>query len=184
MTARDRILDAVEGLIGQGGFRAVSIASAAASAGVSRQTVYANFGSLEDLIAEAVTGVSTRAMGDIAEQLEEITDPGAHIVELIVAARAAFRDNPALTVLTFPESGNPVFEAHMVDNALPIVDAFLAPLFERAPQLMGNQTEIKEVVLRTGLSVLMFASEATRSDADLRGYLTRTLLPAIGLAHP
>ena len=181
MTARDRILDAVEELIGTGGFKAVSIASAASAAGVSRQTVYANFGTLEDLVSEAVTGVSTRALGEIAERIESVTDAGEYAVELIVAARAAFRDTPALAVLIFPDVGNPMFEADMVDNALPIVDAFVAPLFERAPQLLERQQDVEEVLLRTGISVLMFTSDAIRSDADLRGYLTRTLLPAMGL---
>ena len=181
MTARDRILTAVEDLIGSGGFKAVSIASAAHAAGVSRQTVYANFGTLEDLVSEAVTGVSTRALAKIAEQIDSIEDPGEYVVELIVAARAAFRDTPALAVLIFPETGNPMFEADMVDNALPIVDAFIAPLFERAPNLRERQQDVEEMVLRTGLSILMFASAATRSDADLRAYLTRTLLPALKL---
>jgi AcrR family transcriptional regulator len=181
MTARDRILEAVEELIGTSGFKAVSIASAAAAAGVSRPTVYANFGTLEDLVSEAATVVSTRALGGIAEQIEEITDAGEYVVELIVAARAAFRDTPALAVMMFPESGNPVFEADMVDNALPIVEAFVAPLFDRAPQLRKRQSDVEEVLLRTGLSVLMFTSDAIRADADLRGYLTRTLLPALGL---
>jgi AcrR family transcriptional regulator len=181
MTARDRILAAVEDLIGSGGFKAVSIASAAGAAGVSRQTVYANFGTLEDLVAEAVTGVSTRALRGIAEQIDEITDPGTYAVELVVAARAAFRDTPALAVLVFPESGNPMFGADMMANALPIVEAFAAPLFERAPQLTERQNDALEVLLRTGLGVLLFDSDAIRSDADLRGYLTRTLLPALGL---
>lgn len=181
MTARDRILTAVEELIGSGGFKAVSIASAAHAAGVSRQTVYANFGTLEDLVSETVTAVSTRALAGIAEQIDAVTDPGEFVVELLVAARAAFRDTPALAVLVFPETGNPMFEADMIDNALPIVDAFIAPLFERAPQLRERQQDVEEIVLRTGLSVLMFASEATRSDADLRAYLTRTLLPGLGL---
>ncbi|MBA3745074.1 TetR family transcriptional regulator [Sporichthya sp.] len=182
MTARDRILAAVEELIGQGGFKAVSIASAAGAAGVSRQTVYANFGTLEDLVAEAVTEVSTRALGEIAEQIDAVTDAGAYAVELIVAARAAFRDTPALAILVFPESGNPMFEADMMTNALPIVEAFVAPLFERAPHLMERQGDVVEVLLRTGLGVLLFNSDAIRSDADLRGFLTRTLLPAMGLA--
>lgn len=181
MTARDRILAAVEDLIGTGGFKAVSIASAANAAGVSRQTVYANFGTLEDLVTEAVTQVSSRALLGISERIEAIADPGEYIVELIVAARATFRDTPALAVLVFPETGNPVFDADMMANALPMVEALVAPLFERAPQLEQRQGDVVEVLLRTGLSILMFDSDAIRDDADLRGYLTRTLLPAIGL---
>jgi AcrR family transcriptional regulator len=181
VAARDRILDAVEALIGRGGFKAVSIASVAAEAGVSRQTVYANFGTLEDLVSEAVTGVSTRVLGGIGDRLETITDPGEYVVELLVSARASFRDTPALAVLVFPETGNPMFQADMFATALPLVEVFLVPLFERGPQLLERRADVLELLLRTGLSVLMFDSDAIRSDADLRGYLTRTLLPGLGL---
>lgn len=181
MAARDRILDAVEALIGRGGFKAVSIASVAAEAGVSRQTVYANFGTLEDLVSEAVTGVSTRVLTEIGERLDSVTDPGEYAVELLVSARATFRATPALAVLVFPETGNPMFQADMFATALPLAEAFLAPLFDRGPQLRERREDVLELLLRTGLSVLMFDSEALRTDADLRGYLTRTLLPALGL---
>jgi hypothetical protein len=47
--------------------------------------------------------------------------------------------------------------------------------------LRERREDVLELLLRTGLSVLMFDSDALRTDADLRGYLTRTLLPALGL---
>lgn len=184
MTARQRILDAVEALIGTGGFRAVSVASAAAAAGVSRQTVYANFGTLQDLITEVVTEVSTRTLVEIGERIDSIADPGEYVVELIVAARDQFRRTPALAVLVFPDSGNPLFDVDMFANATPMAERFVAPLFERAPQLADRQADVVEVLLRTGMSVQMFDSDLIRSDAGLRGYLTRTLLPALGLKSP
>ena len=119
MTARDRILDAVEELIGQGGLRAVSIASAAAGAGVSRQTVYDQFGTREDLIAESITVMSGRALGEIVERIEPIEDPGEYVVELLVWGRAAFRQTPALAVLLFPETGNPIFDTEVLAEAAP-----------------------------------------------------------------
>jgi AcrR family transcriptional regulator len=181
VTVRHKILDAVETLIGTGGFRAVSIASAAAAAGVSRQSVYSHFGTREELLAESITATSTRALTVIADQIESLTDPGAYAVELLVAARAQFRSVPALAVLLFPETGNPIFDADMFAQATPIAGLYVAPLFERAPHLAEREADVVEVLLRAGLSVLMFDSDAVRTDADLRGYLTRTMLPALGL---
>lgn len=181
VTARRRILDGVESLIGQGGLKAVSIAAAAAAAGVSRQTVYAHFSTREDLIAEAITEFSTRALGEIGERIEVLTDPGEYLVELIVSARAQFRRTPALALLLFPETDNPMFDAEMMAEATPFGALFLAPFFERAPGLEHRRADVVETMLRIGLSVLTFDSDLIRSDADLRGYLTRTLLPAVGL---
>ena len=70
VTARERTLDAVEKLIADGGLRAVSIASVASAAGVSRQTVYTLFGTREELIAESITQMSGRVLADIIERLE------------------------------------------------------------------------------------------------------------------
>ena len=182
MPARDRILDAVEELIGQGGLRAVSIASAAVTAGVSRQTVYAQFGTREDLIAESITVMSGRALGELVERIEPIDDAGEYVVELLVSGRAAFRQIPALAVLLFPETGNPIFDTEVLAEAAPFAETFVGPLFERAPELEERRAEVIETLLRFGMSVLTFDSDLVRTDADLRGYLTRTLLPALGLA--
>ncbi|HUR75039.1 MAG TPA: TetR family transcriptional regulator [Sporichthya sp.] len=181
MTARDRILDAVEELIGEGGLRAVSIASAAAGAGVSRQTVYAQFGTREELIAESITVMSGRALGEIVERIDPIDDPGEYVVELLVSGRAAFRATPALAVLLFPETGNPIFGAEVLAEAAPFAETFVGPLFERAPTLEKRRADVIETLLRFGMSVLTFDSDLIRTDAGLRGYLTRTLLPALGL---
>ncbi len=181
MAARERILDAVEDLIGEGGLRAVSIASAAAAAGVSRQTVYAQFGTREDLIAESITVMSARALGGIIERIEPIADPGEYVVELLVSGRRTFRQIPALAVLLFPETGNPIFDTEVLAEAAPFAETFVGPLFERAPELEQRRADVIETLLRFGMSVLTFDSDLIRSDDDLRGYLTRTLLPALGL---
>jgi AcrR family transcriptional regulator len=181
VTARAKILDAVETLIAEGGLRAVSIASVAAAAGVSRQTVYAQFGTREDLISESIQEMSARALGEIIERLEAVADPGEYVVELLVSGRAAFRARPALAVLMFPETGNPIFDSEVLAQAAPFAEAFVGPLFEKAPALEKHRAEAIETLLRFGLSVLTFDSDLIRTDAGLRTYLTRTLLPAMGL---
>lgn len=181
VSARTKILGAVETLIAEGGLRAVSIASVAAGAGVSRQTVYAHFGTREDLIAEAIQGLSARVLADLVERLEQIADPGEYAVELLVSGRAAFRDTPALAVLLFPEVDNPIFDSEVLAQAVPFAEAFVGPLFDKAPALEQHRAEAVETLLRFGLSVLAFDSDLIRTDEGLRGYLTRTLLPAMGL---
>lgn len=181
VTARERTLVAVETLIAEGGLRAVTIASVAAAAGVSRQTVYTLFGTREQLISESITQMSSRALSDIIERLETVADPGDYAVELLVAGRRAFRQSPALAVLLFPETGNPIFDTEVLAEAAPFAEAFVGPLFERAPALAERRADVIETLLRFGMSVLMFDSDLIRTDTQLHAYLTRTLLPALGL---
>lgn len=181
MSARERTLEAVEKLIADGGLRAVSIASVAAAAGVSRQTVYTLFGTREELISESITQLSSRVLVEIVERLEAIDDPGEYVVELLVAGRNAFRGSPALAVLLFPETGNPMFDSEVLAAAAPFAEAFVGPLFERAPALEDHRAEVVETLLRFGMSVLTFDSDLIRTDAGLRHYLRRTLLPALGI---
>ncbi|GAA0608512.1 TetR/AcrR family transcriptional regulator [Sporichthya brevicatena] len=182
VSARERVLEAVEGLIAEGGLRAVNIASVAAAAGVSRQTVYAQFGTREEMISESIAVMSSRALGEIIEHLESIEDPGEYVVELLVAGRAAFRDTPALAVLLFPDTDNPIFDSEVLAGAVPFAEAFVGPLFERAPHLQERRADVMETLLRFGLSVLTLDSDLIRTDEDLRGYLNRVLRPALGLS--
>jgi AcrR family transcriptional regulator len=181
VTARQRILNAVETLIAEGGLRAVSIASVAATSGVSRQTVYAQFGTREDLIAESITTMSGRVLGELIERLETIAEPAEYLVELLVSGRRAFRQTPALAVLLFADRENPMFGAEVLAEAAPFAETFVGPLFDRAPQLEERRADVIETLLRFGMSVLTFDSDLIRTDEGLRSYLARTLLPAIGL---
>jgi hypothetical protein len=74
-----------------------------------------------------------------------------------------------------------MFDTEVLAEAAPFAEAFVGPLFERAPELEEHRAEVIETLLRFGMSVLTFDSDLIRTDAGLRGYLTRTLLPALGL---
>jgi AcrR family transcriptional regulator len=163
------------------GFDAVNMVAVAAEAGVSRQTVYTNFGSREELLSQAVARVNEQLLGRIDERLAGTADAAAYVVEFFVAARSEFRRHRLLARLMFPDGGSPVFEAEMFARATPIAERFMAPLFERAPELAERRDDVVEVLIRMSLSVLMFDSAAVHTDDDLRGFLRRVLVPALGL---
>jgi hypothetical protein len=74
-----------------------------------------------------------------------------------------------------------MFDTEVLAEAAPFAEAFVGPLFERAPALEKHRAEVVETLLRFGMSVLTFDSDLIRTDAKLRAYLQRALLPAIGL---
>lgn len=179
--SRKKILDATLGLIASAGFEGVNIAAVAAAAGVTRQTVYSIFGSREDLVSQATAGLLVQVLGDIRARVERAGSPVEYVVELIVAGRAAIRDEPVLGALLHAERGNPLFDPGMIARAKPIAHELLSPIIERDPALAPRADDIVEIALRLGLSVVIFDDEAVHTDDDLRRFLTRWLRPAMTL---
>ncbi|KHL10730.1 UNVERIFIED_CONTAM: TetR family transcriptional regulator [Mumia flava] len=181
MRSKPAILAATVSLIEAGGFDAVTISAVAKEAGVTRQTVYSNVGTLEDLVSEAMIGVATESLAEVREVTAATRTARAFVVELIVASRRVVRERPVLARLLVPDAGNPVFDRDMMARALPVARATLAPITERSPGLVRHLDEIAEVVVRLALSVLMFDSAAVRSDEDLRSFLERWLGESVTL---
>lgn len=180
MRSRQKILDATLGLIGSGGFEAVNIAAVANAAGVSRQTVYSIFGTLEDLMSQAIAGVAIDVLGTIRSRLDAIADsPVDYVAELIVSGRALIRDDPVLATLMRAGQGNPLFDTGMMTRARPIARELLSPLADRNPDVQANLDDIIEIALRVGLSVVFFDDDSVHSDDALRTFLHRWLGPAM-----
>ncbi|MFD3810012.1 TetR/AcrR family transcriptional regulator [Rhodococcus sp. NPDC058639] len=184
MRSRNKILHATVALIGEVGFEGVTIAGAAHTAGVSRQTVYSIFGSREELVSQAVAGVAVEALAGIHTCLRHIETPADYVVELIVASRTVVRDNAILGALLRSERENPVFDNGMVARAKPVARTLFAPLVARHPEVESQLEDIIEISLFLGLSVVLFDDEAVHSDDELRRFLTRWLGPALSHTRP
>jgi AcrR family transcriptional regulator len=177
--ARDRILDAATAIMERSGFQAVNMAAVAAEAGVSRQTVYAHFGSRDELLSQAITRVVGEVMADIDARIARTADAVEYAVELMVAVRQQFRRHSLLGTLLFPEGGSPLFDDALLARAHPASANLLRPLVEREPRLADRYDDVVELLVRIGVSILLFDSDAVRSDEDLRGFLRRTLVPVL-----
>ncbi|MFC9786695.1 TetR/AcrR family transcriptional regulator [Rhodococcus sp. NPDC127528] len=179
MRSRKKILNATLELIESAGYGGVTVAAVAQGAGVTRQTVYSIFGTREELVSQAVSGLVVQVLGDIRARLDAADSAFEYVAELIVAGRAAVRDHPVLTTLLEAEHGNPLFDAGMIARARPIARELLSPLGERVPNLQPSLDDVVEIALRLGISVILFEDEAVRTDGDLRAFLARWLQPAM-----
>lgn len=179
MRSRDKILDATLGLIGEAGFAAVNIAAIAAAAKVSRQTVYSIFGSRDEVVSQALSGLLMRVLGELRRSLDAADTPCGYVVELIVSGRTALRTDPVLATLLETDLHNPLFDATMMQRARPIARELLAPMAALDPAAGEHLDDIVDIGLHLGLSVVMFDDPAHRSDAELRAFLTRWLAPAM-----
>ncbi|MCX4095895.1 TetR/AcrR family transcriptional regulator [Nocardia sp. alder85J] len=179
MRSRSKILDATLELIRSGGFEVVNIAAVAHAAGVTRQTVYSNFGTREDLVSQALIVLVLRALADIRAKLAPVHDIPGYMIELFVALRAAVRDDPVLARLLGAETNNPLFDPMMITRAKPVARELLMPVLELDPGLESDLDDIIQIVVRLGLSVVVFDDEDIRSDDDLRRFVARWVVPAL-----
>ncbi len=72
--SREKILGAAEHVFLRNGFLGASMDTVAENAGVSKQTVYAHFGSKEALFIEVVEEMTGGAAREIGEDVEEVLD--------------------------------------------------------------------------------------------------------------
>ncbi len=182
VSTREVIIRALHGLVVADGFAAVNVSSVAAAAGVSRQTVYSIFGTREAMVSEAVQSVVLEALQGVFAELDATGTTSAYVVELVVAGRREVSRQPVLTALLGAERGNPLFDEGMMGRARPLVAGLLEPLRARDPGLQDDKAfdALVEVVTRLGMSVVLFDSDATRGDDDLRRFMTRWIEPALG----
>lgn len=177
--SQQKILSATVRLIETGGFEAVNMAAIAHEAGVSRQTVYSNFGSREEVVSKAMADLTVEALSGINARLLAVNSACEYVVEFIVAARAAVRAHPVLATLLLTERGDPVFSMEMMDRAKPVAHGFLSPIVERNLATSEELDDILEISVRLGLSVIAFDSHSIHGDENLRSFLTRWLQPAM-----
>lgn len=179
MRSRKKIVDATLELIGRDGFEGITIASVAQAAGVTRQTVYTNFGSREEVVSQAMAGRLTEVATEIQRELTSAANPCEYLVELIVACRGAVRDDPVLTALLRSEVGNPLFDEGAIDRARVVAGVLLQPLGDLFPDVVDRLGDFAEIAVHLGLSVVCFDDAALRDDDALRVFLTRWLAPAM-----
>jgi AcrR family transcriptional regulator len=127
---RDRLLDAAEAEVERCGWRDTRMIDIARAVGVSRQTVYNEFGTKQGLLEELVLRLTEHYLRDVAEQLEAhdtFTDAVAAAVEYSLN-RAA--DEPLLKALLTIESG-------AADALLPLMMTPTGPVLETISEMLG-----------------------------------------------
>lgn len=180
MRSKQKIVDATLGLIADSGFEGVTIAAVARAAGVTRQTVYSIFTTREDMISEAMVSLVVDVLGGIRAKADQAESPTEFVVETIVAARNLIRQEPVLNSLLRSGNANPLFDADMMDRSTPVVRQFLDGYIERNPGFDSAMFDgIEAILVRTGLSVILFDDASIRQDDGLRRYLRTWLVPVL-----
>ena len=155
VSARERLLDAAYAEIVSGGWVEGRMVDIAASAGVSRQTLYNVFGSKEGLLQAVLVREADALLDHVAVLLEQDTGDPAHAVSR--TTRYVLRvvgDNPLLhAVLTGDHELLPVLTIRSAPLLDLLGERIATMLGERCPDIDPSVTEaVADVNLRLLLS--------------------------------
>jgi AcrR family transcriptional regulator len=179
---REEVLDAATAAVGNGGWPALRMQAIADQVGVSRRTLYNEFGT-KALLAEAlVLRVTRRILDDVEAHLLAAPDlVSGWEASVLSALRTAQSDPVLLTVLTGSASGE--FLPLLTTHGTPVIEYATAHMTDAAmrrwPELPVRQTTLAaEASVRLAISLIIRPGEtiegAARDVAELAtGYLGR-----------
>jgi AcrR family transcriptional regulator len=192
-SGRERTLDAAESCLRRFGLAKTTIEDVAQASGLSRATIYRQFGNRDGLLLAMATRDAERTAVDAELFLQRFDDVGSWLVEGILFCLREIPKRPVLSQFLVPhELGAASRMVLTSDRMLAIGAEILRPMFEPARRagLLQQNLELDsliEWVLRILMSYLAVPGPPSRSEEDLRQLLGGMLLPAAlasGGAHP
>jgi AcrR family transcriptional regulator len=180
--ARERLLDAAVRCIERSGIPGANVAAVAAEAGVSRPTVYRYFEDQQSLLDATLVHAARELTERLGARLRELREPAEMAVEAVCFVVREIPREPVLGAMwreTVLDAGalTSVTRRTVLEWSRHAVD----DLVRAAGWSREAADEAVEVMLRMLISLLA-APEPRRSDAALRAFLMRRLVPALDLA--
>jgi AcrR family transcriptional regulator len=179
--ARERLLEVAALCVARDGIAGTGIAHVALEAGVSRPTVYRYFKDREELIRSVLLQAGLRLANEVQEHIRAFEGPGEKIVAATLFTLRAIRENPVLRQVWQPTT----FDANVLQGftqpaSITFTRVALAEIIEATGWDEEEAAESMEFMLRMIISLLA-TPEPRRTDDELREFLRRRLVPALGL---
>ncbi|MBX7450715.1 TetR family transcriptional regulator [Mycolicibacterium sp. 3033] len=175
-----RIVEATRQTIDSG--RPATISTVAVSLGVTRQTVYRYFPTLEALLAATALSSIDGFLDRLAAQLGTISDPTQAVIESIAYTLEQLSQDRYLRLVVQPGKASAFTAGVTSDLAI----GFGRSILERfdidwpAEGFAGDRLDgLVEFMLRTLQSFIVDPGGPTRQGDGLRGYLGEWIAPAI-----
>ena len=179
--ARERLLEVAAVCVARDGIAGTGIAHVALEAGVSRPTVYRYFKDREDLIRSVLLQAGLGLANDVQEHIRAFADPGEKAVEATLFALQAIEENPVLRQVWRPATFDAtVLQGFTQPASIMFARAAFAEIIDVAGWDEEEAAESMEFMLRMSLSLLA-TPEPRRTEEELRQFLRRRLVPALGL---
>jgi AcrR family transcriptional regulator len=184
-SGRERTLDATEVCLQRFGLAKTTIADVAQAAGLSRATIYRQFGNRDGLLLAVAARDAERTASDAEFYLQQFDDVGSWIVEGMLFCLREIPKRPVLSQFLAPQEFGAASRLILTSERMLAIGAeMLRPIFEPARRecLLQQGLELDslmEWVLRILMSYLAVPGPAARTEEDFRQLLGRLLLPAV-----
>ena len=160
----------------------VSVSEVATALGITRQTVYRYFPTLDALLNATAISAVGGFLDRLADDLHSITDPTAAVVEGIAYTLERLPHDRYLSLVVQPGRAS-AFTAGVTSD---VAISFGRSILERfnldwaAAGFDGDRLdELVEFMLRTLQSFILDPGGPSRHGAELRGFLHRWIAPAV-----
>lgn len=183
--ARARLIAAALVCAERVGLRKTTLADIATEAGVTRPTVYAHFQDRHAIFHAAFVEATARLAVGAREAMLAKDTAGERAIAAVTYFALELPRDPCMK-LTLTDEGLGEFTSQaLLDERLALREAgfILTPMYDLAPQLERDESEVTEVIVRFALSLLTVPGPTSRTPEQLRAFLRRRLLPAIGLGR-
>jgi AcrR family transcriptional regulator len=190
---RERLLDAAQAMIEGAGWSSVTMSGVAAAAGVSRQTVYNEFGTKHGLASQLALRELQRFLAVVRTRMEGeqhlrdgiraacegalLLGEESLLVRTIVGLAPADRDNDFLMILT-TESGE------IVEAAVMVIEQTVEELYPPTGLSPERFSIVVEAVVRLVLSSLTRPSKPPAEAAADIGWLVGLVLDGVAADVP
>ncbi len=177
---RSRVMAAAVRCVLRWGVPKTGLADIASEAGCSRQTVYNHFPNAEAVIQAALLDASYAFADRMIEAIRAYESPGDRVVEAMMFCLEQLPHEPFLQLVADPTLGKIVSESLFTsETSRAVVDRVASLCLENEPALAPRAAELAEVMTRLVLSFLVVREHRARTDAEMRAFLRRWLLPGL-----
>lgn len=178
---KQRIIEAAKRCVSRWGIQKSSMNDIAREAGVSRNTLYCHFSNRDEVVSAAMLQAGRDFARRLIEHIEQFGNTRDRIIEGHMFCLDNLLNEPYLGLVNVPELAPVVNHALESDEGIKLVYTAVDKMLDLEPQRKTDLTEIAEVLSRFLLSLLLVKGPIERNNDEMRAFLRRRLLPALGL---
>jgi AcrR family transcriptional regulator len=177
-----RILDAAIACVKRWGVDKVTLNDIAQEAGLTRPTVYSYYPGRDEVIKAALLQSAYSFADDALKHIRKFSEPRERVLEITLFALRRLPNEPVLALM---QDSNLAGIMNTYALSSPEGNEIVKALFRAilSDRVLEDEEldEIVEVGLRFMISLLTQPGTKKRSEKEMRGFLERRFLPALGL---
>ncbi len=181
----EQILDAAIACVKRWGIERVTLNDIADEAHLARSTVYNYYSNRDEVIRAALLQSAYGFGAKLVEYIMQFQTAEERLIEAVLFGLRILPDEPSLVLLSDSSLSQMVKEHSLTTpEGLDIGTALLKVILGEEKRSDEEIEEMSEASIRFLLSMVTMQSAKARNEEQLRGYVARRLLPALGFQIP